>query len=125
MYTIKIKTHFSSAHFLREYKGKCENLHGHNWQVETIVERFELDRLGMVMDFGNLKSLVSQVMESLDHCTINDIEYFKQHNPSSENIACYIFEQLKNKIVEAGCRLVEVRVWETDNSCAFYSEAGS
>ncbi len=119
MHKIKIITHFSAAHFLRGYKGKCENLHGHNWKVEVLASG-ELNSLGMVIDFSDLKKIVNQILGGLDHKNLNDLEYFGKYNPSSENIAKYIFEKINNKL-DAGCRLEEIRVWETDSSCAIYS----
>ena len=120
MHKIKVTTYFSAAHFLRNYKGKCENLHGHNWKVEVSISGKELNSLGMVMDFSDLKKIVNKTLEELDHKNVNDLDYFKKHNPSSENIAEYIFKGLEEKI-DKNCRLSEVRVWETENSCAMYS----
>jgi 6-pyruvoyltetrahydropterin/6-carboxytetrahydropterin synthase len=122
MFKIKISTQFSAAHLLRNYKGKCESLHGHNWKVEVLVANTELNPCGMVMDFSELKKMTSTALEELDHQNISDLEYFKDHNPSSEEIARYIFNKLKKEINEKKCQLSEVRVWETENSCAIYSE---
>ncbi|MBU1121659.1 MAG: 6-carboxytetrahydropterin synthase QueD [Candidatus Omnitrophota bacterium] len=121
MYKIKVVTHFSAAHSLREYKGKCESLHGHNWKVEVLVSAEKLNPPGMVMDFGELKGIVKDVLEGLDHKHLNDLDYFKKENPSSETIAKYIFDKLKGKIENDSCDLTEVRVWETENSCASYA----
>jgi len=122
MYKLKVTTHFSAAHFIRNYKGKCESLHGHNWKVEVVVSRPDLDSLGMAIDFSELKKITKDVLEKLDHKNLNDLEHFKQHNPSSEEIAGYIFRELKPKILEKNCQLEQVRVWETDTSCAIYKE---
>lgn len=127
MHKIQITVYFSAAHFLRGYKGKCENLHGHNWKVEVMISRPSLDSLGMVMDFGDLKKEVKGMLDKLDHRNINDLDYFsaqggKGHNPSSENIARYVFCELKKEIASRSCKLEEVRVWETENSCAVYHE---
>lgn len=125
MHKIQITVYFSAAHFLRGYKGKCENLHGHNWKVEVMVSRPSLDSLGMIMDFGDLKKEVEGMLEKLDHRNVNDLDYFsagKGHNPSSENIARYVFRELKKEIARRNCKLEEVRVWETENSCALYQE---
>lgn len=126
MYKVKVTTDFSAAHFLRGYKGKCENLHGHNWKVEVVVSASELDHLGMVVDFSDLKKLTKAVLDELDHANINDLEYFSakvgEHNPSSEEIAKYIFGKLKAELSGKKCRLEEVRVWETDSSCAIYQQ---
>lgn len=127
MYKVAVTSHFSAAHFLRNYRGKCESLHGHNWKVEVTVSSNKLNSLGMVMDFSDLKRLVSEVLEELDHTHLNELEYFsgkgeRIHNPSSEEIARYIFSKLKKEIVKRKCTLQEVRIWETDASSAVYSE---
>jgi len=124
MYTIKVISNFSAAHSLREYKGKCENLHGHNWKVEAAVSSDKLDALGMVMDFSDLKKMLRAVLEELDHKHLNEVECFRTVNPSSENICRYIFERLKNGIAAKNCRLTKIKVWETENSCASYSSEG-
>ncbi|UCD15424.1 MAG: 6-carboxytetrahydropterin synthase QueD [Candidatus Omnitrophota bacterium] len=121
MYEIKTISYFSAAHSLRDYKGKCECLHGHNWKVEVLVSSPHLNPAGMVMDFGELRKVVGDILEELDHKYLNDLDYFKEKNPSSEEIARHIFEKLKGKISERNCRLTEVRVWETQNSCAIYA----
>lgn len=120
MHKAKIISHFSAAHSLRGYKGKCEALHGHNWKVEVMVSASKLNSLGMVIDFSELKKITTGVLEELDHKYLNDFAYFKENNPSSEQIARYIFVKLKALI--SNCKLEEVRVWETETSCAFYTE---
>lgn len=122
MNKIKIISFFSAAHFLPNYKGKCESLHGHNWKVEVTVAASKLNSSGMVMDFNELKKLTANVILELDHHNLNDIDYFKKHKPSSEEISRYIFVRLKEEILRKGCRLLELTVWETENSCAVYSE---
>jgi 6-pyruvoyltetrahydropterin/6-carboxytetrahydropterin synthase len=122
MYEIKVISNFSAAHFLRAYKGKCENLHGHNWKVEALVSSQVLDSAGMVMDFHDLKKIVNSVLEKLDHKHLNELGYFVKVNPSSEEIARYIFNELKSLVNESKCELKEIRVWETEGSCAIYKE---
>ncbi len=132
MYKISVIQFFSAAHFLRNYKGKCESLHGHNWKVEAVATGKELDSAGMVMDFGELKKITAKVLDELDHCNLNDLDYFsakggpasggKERSPSSEEIARYIYIKLKEEISAKGIRLEEIKVWETDTSCASYSE---
>ena len=122
MFKIKILSNFSAAHFLRGYKGKCESLHGHNWKVEVMVLASKLDELGMVMDFSELKKITKRILEDLDHKQINEIEYFKQYNPSSEEMAKYIFDRIQSEVKGKGVAVYEVRVWETESSCAIYSE---
>ncbi len=117
MYNLKVDAEFSSAHNLREYyKGKVEDLHGHNWKVEVVVERESLDKAGMIFDFKFLKSELKAVLEKLDHKYLNEIEYFQKINPTSENIARYIFDILKSTIPE----LKSITVWESENSAATY-----
>jgi 6-pyruvoyltetrahydropterin/6-carboxytetrahydropterin synthase len=122
MYKLKIISNFSAAHSLREYKGKCEALHGHNWKVEVVVSAANVDATGMVLDFSELKKLTATVLEELDHKHLNEIEYFTTHNPSSEEIARYIFTTLKKAILDKKCTLEEISIWETDTSCASYRE---
>lgn len=116
MHSIRVEGNFSSAHNLRGYKGKCESLHGHNWKVEVVISCRDLDRLGMVMDFRVVKNKLNAILEKMDHTYLNNIAYFKKVNPTSENIAKYIFDNLKAKIT----KLESVTVWESDNSCATY-----
>jgi len=118
MYSIKIEAYFSAAHFLRGYRGKCEELHGHNWKVEIIVEAKKVDKTGMVLDFKDLKMELNKPLEKLDHKCLNKIAYFKKVNPTSENIAQYIYKNLKFAIKN----LKSVTVWESHNSCASYYE---
>ncbi|MBM3244111.1 MAG: 6-carboxytetrahydropterin synthase QueD [Candidatus Omnitrophica bacterium] len=119
MYRIKVESNFSSAHNLRGYRGKCEELHGHNWRVEVEVEARDLDKTGMVMDFTYLKKKLNNVLEVMDHKYLNNISYFKKVNPTSENIAKYIYDKLKS------CKLkvTSVTVWESDKARATYYEA--
>lgn len=122
MFKVHITAYFSGAHSLRHYKGKCEALHGHNWKVEVTVYALQLDEKGMVLDFHELRQHTNIVLEKLDHRHLNEIEYFKTKNPSSEEIARYIYQQLKPMISSTQCDLDEVSVWETENSCATYRE---
>lgn len=118
MYSIKIETYFSSAHNLRGYHGKCEELHGHNWKVGVVVASPKLDKTGMVLDFKYLKKKLNDVLEKLDHKYLNRISYFKKANPTSENIAKYIYDSLKQQIPA----LKSVTVWENNTSSATYEE---
>ena len=116
MYKIKVEGNFSAAHNLRGYKGKCEELHGHNWKVEITVASSKLDKIGMVMDFNCLKESLSKILEKFDHKYLNNITYFKKINPTSENIARYIYDSLRREISV----LYSVTVWESDKACATY-----
>lgn len=116
MYSVKVEANFSSAHNLRGYKGKCEALHGHNWKVELVVSRDKLDKTGMVADFKDLKEALNRVLDNFDHKYLNDLDCFRKVNPTSENIARYIYDSLKNRIAGIHC----VTVWESDNASATY-----
>lgn len=123
MYELKVISFFSSAHYLRGYKGKCECLHGHNWKVEVTVESDLLNQQGLVLDFKELKKLLKKVLSQLDHKNLNQISFFKKNNPSSENIAYFIFKELNKKISKKRvCLLKKVTVWEAGDSCASYWE---
>ena len=118
MYEIKVRTDFSAAHNLRNYHGKCEHLHGHNWVVEALFEYGNLDKDGMAIDFRLAKKILRGVTEKLDHSYLNDLKMLKKVNPTSENIAKFIYENVKRK----NARLRSVTVWENENSCATYVE---
>jgi len=118
MYSLKVEAGFSSAHNLRAYKGKCEDLHGHNWKVEAVIRGEKLDSIGMVMDFKDFKMHLNALLEELDHKYLNDLEPFKKINPTSENLARYIYERLKKNIPD----LSVITVWENNTSAATYEE---
>ncbi|MEW6102066.1 MAG: 6-carboxytetrahydropterin synthase QueD [Candidatus Omnitrophota bacterium] len=118
MYSIKVEGNFSSAHNLREYKGKCESLHGHNWRIEAVAQKEELDNAGMVIDFKEFKEKLNKILDGLDHKYLNELSYFKKANPTSENIAKFIFGNLKEGIPF----LKSVTVWENNTSSATYEE---
>jgi len=118
MYKLKVEGNFSSAHNLRGYKGKCEDLHGHNWRVKISVESSELDEIGMLLDFKYLKKKLNAILEDLDHKYLNKVAFFKRINPTSENIAKYIYGRLKPQIP----LLNSVTVWENSTNSASYEE---
>jgi 6-pyruvoyltetrahydropterin/6-carboxytetrahydropterin synthase len=122
MYEVSIQTAFSSAHRLRNYQGDCEALHGHNWKVQVSVRAHKLNEIGLAIDFKILKKLTGEVLSRLDHACLNDLAPFDQVNPSSENIARVIFEQLKGRLAELGVSLAKISVWESDNAWASYCE---
>ena len=119
MYRIKVYDRFASAHFLDGYEGKCESLHGHNWKVEVELQGKRLDDIGMLMDFKKLKELLRTVLDKLDHCLLNDLDPFKDSNPSSENISKYIHDSIRDRLPE-GISIYCVSVWESENSVASY-----
>ena len=118
MYSVRVEGNFSSAHNLRGYKGKCEELHGHNWRIEVVAQNDELDKAGMLLDFTYLKMQLGKITEKLDHKYLNNIPYFKKANPTSENIAKYIYGRLKSNMPA----LKSVTVWENTTSSATYEE---
>lgn len=124
MFVLTIEEQFSSAHQLRGYRGKCENLHGHNWKVVLSVKGEKLDEIGLLIDFGDLKVLLKKIISKLDHTNLNDIPYFSKHNPSSEHIAKYIAEQFIADLAEKNLihiSLDSVTVWESATArCTYY-----
>jgi 6-pyruvoyltetrahydropterin/6-carboxytetrahydropterin synthase len=122
MYELKIITHMACAHQLREFEGRCENLHGHNWKIEVFVTGNELEPNGILIDFKRIKSATEKVIDELDHKFLNDLEVFKGVNPSSENIAHYIFKALGYALNSKKVRVSRVTAWESDNACASYTE---
>ncbi len=122
MFKITSTSCFSAAHHLRGYRGKCEELHGHNWKVEVSLSSKSLDKIGMIADFKDIKAILKRVLEKLDHKDLNNISYFKKVNPTSENIARYIFDEIKDKLKIKGCLLDKIRVWESENASATYEE---
>ncbi len=122
MFQVSVEDTFSSGHALRGYKGKCENVHGHNYRVQLTVEGPELDRIGLLVDFTQLKRIMREIMGRLDHQFVNDLEPFKTVNPSAENMAKYFYEEVAKQLTElpGGARLLEAVIWETDTSKATY-----
>ncbi len=121
MYELKIITQFGAAHQLRNYNGKCEHLHGHNWKIEVYVKGENLDEAGLLVDFKVIKDKTNEIIERLDHKFLNEIGCFTVINPSSENIAKYIFDELVKDINDKRIRINRVTAWESDNACATYS----
>ena len=119
MYELTLQTVFAAAHRLRHYKGKCENLHGHNWRVEVRVAGEELDETGLLLDFGELKALVEEVVGRLDHSYLNELEPFQQANPTTECISRHIAEELAGRL-PGGVSVRGVTCWESDRCGATY-----
>lgn len=116
-----IEMSFSSAHFLRNYHGKCENLHGHNYRVEVYVRGQKLDEAGMLVDFKYLKAATRRVVDYLDHRNINELPPFDaEMNPSAENLAEYFLREVGREINNDRVQVYKVRVWETDTCAATY-----
>jgi len=120
MYELKIITEFSAAHNLRNFRGKCEALHGHNWKVEVVLSGKNLDDSGVVLDFAEVKAATSEIMSEIDHRYLNELPFFVENNPSSENIARYIFHRLQEKMDNDRVRIRRVTAWESQDACASY-----
>jgi 6-pyruvoyltetrahydropterin/6-carboxytetrahydropterin synthase len=122
MYELMIETHFSAAHQLRGYGGDCEKLHGHNWKVQVHVIAESLNELDIAIDFHELKEITNEIIAPLDHSFLNDIFPFTEKNPSSENLAKWIYDSLKKRINYENLHVSAVTVWESETSSATYFE---
>ncbi len=121
MFEVMIERNFSSAHQLRGYKGKCENLHGHNYKIEIYARGRELDNIGLLVDFGELKVAADEIVNYLDHRNINELPPFDvELNPSAENLARYILERVAGRVGDARVQIYKVRCFETPTSVATY-----
>ena len=120
MYEIKVKANFSAAHNLRNYRGKCEHLHGHNWIVEAVFAYKRLDGGGMAIDFRDARARLKNAIEDMDHSYLNELQYFKSENPTSENIAKLLYDKIKKE----ASAVRSVSVWENESSCATYTGPG-
>lgn len=121
-YTLKIVTDFAAAHSLRNYPGDCSRLHGHNWKIEAEVVATKLDRLGIGIDFKTIKKETNALAERLDHRYLNEIPPFDEINPTAENIAAYLYQELSQKLDNETLRVGAITVWETERACVRYSE---
>ena len=122
MYRVTKEDMISASHHLRNYQGKCEHVHGHNWKIKVTVEGEKLDDGGMLVDFHQIKNSMKQVLERLDHKDLNEIPPFTEKEPSAENIARYICIEVGKLINTANAKVKQVEVWETPSSCATYIE---
>mgnify|MGYP001548615971 FL=1 len=120
MYELKVVNHFAAAHQLAMVAKKCENLHGHNWKIEVFIEGEKLNDAGVVIDFGEIKKHLADIVKTLDHTFLNELACFQNKNSSSENIARYIAESMQERISAPGVRVSRVRTWESDDACATY-----
>jgi 6-pyruvoyltetrahydropterin/6-carboxytetrahydropterin synthase len=120
-FEVMIERNFSSAHQLRGYKGKCENLHGHNYKIEIYARGRELDNIGLLVDFGELKEAADEVVQYLDHRNINELPPFDvELTPSAENLARYILERVSARVGDDRVQIYKVRCFETPTSIATY-----
>jgi 6-pyruvoyltetrahydropterin/6-carboxytetrahydropterin synthase len=122
MFILKIVTDFSSAHSLRDYPGDCANMHGHNWKVEVLVSSKELDESGMVIDFRKIKQQTKKVISKLDHRYLNEVKPFDKVNPTAENLAKYLYEEIDKNITNDKVIVYKVIVWENSRYSASYQK---
>ena len=122
MFELMVDTTFAAAHQLRGYKGKCEQMHGHNWKVQVHVVAEKLNDIDIAIDFHDLKELLDEVVAPLDHSFLNDIFPFTEKNPSSENIAKWIYDSLNKKLPDEHVQVSAVTVWESETTAATYYE---
>jgi 6-pyruvoyltetrahydropterin/6-carboxytetrahydropterin synthase len=121
MFEVTIEETFAAGHALRNYRGKCENVHGHNYRCQVTLEGAELDDIGLLVDFVELKRVVHGVIDRMDHQWLNEFPPFDVLNPSAENMARYIYEQVAEGLkVRDGVRIAQVKLWETDTAHATY-----
>ena len=122
VFEVYIKSHFSAAHSLKGYEGDCARIHGHNWIIEVYVKCTELDPVGIGIDFRDIKAAVRDVLSGLDHCDLNELPVFSEENPTSENIAKFLYRELSAKLNAPAIRVSRVKVCETPGAGAFYWE---
>lgn len=120
MYEISVRQEFDAAHCLRGYKGKCETLHGHRFQVVANVRAEKLNDIGLAYDFVSLRQHLQSIMDMLDHRNLNEVKPFDKINPSSENIAAIVYNRLKELLKDSGVSLHSVQVWESPECCVTY-----
>jgi 6-pyruvoyltetrahydropterin/6-carboxytetrahydropterin synthase len=121
MYELQITTQFAAAHQLRNFRGKCEKLHGHNWRIDVFVKGEKLNDTGLLIDFKDLKDATNRILEELDHSFLNELPQFKDQNPSSENIAAYVFTKLSSELNDTNIRVSKITAWESDSASSSYS----
>jgi len=121
VFELVVETDFSAAHNLREYKGQCEKLHGHNWKVQVVLKAEKLDKLGMVMDFREAKRVIGEIMNKFDHTYLNELADFKVLNPTTENLSKILYDELKNTL-PPGVKVFRVTTWESERCGATYFE---
>jgi len=120
MFEVSVEETFAAGHALRNYRGKCENVHGHNYRVQVTVEGEQLNSTGLLVDFADLKKLIRAVVGRLDHRFLNDVAPFDAVNPSAENMARYFYDEITSGLSGSGSRIREVKIWETDITSASY-----
>jgi 6-pyruvoyltetrahydropterin/6-carboxytetrahydropterin synthase len=125
MFQVSVEETFSAGHALRGYRGKCENPHGHNYRVRVTLEGAQLDSIGLLCDFTELKQVLRGIIASLDHQFMNDLEMFRTVNPSAENMAKYFYDEITRQLksLPPGAHVTDTTIWETDTTRAQYRPA--
>jgi len=125
MFEVTVEDSFAAGHYLRNYKGKCENPHGHNYKVRVTLAGAELDKAGLLVDFKDLREVMRQVIDRLDHQMLNDVHPFTELNPSAENLAKYLYDETDDRlrqVTNGRVHIKDVTVFETESTTARYSE---
>ena len=122
MYEVFVKTHFSAAHHLREYPGNCARWHGHNWEVTLFIQARELNELGIAVDFREIKDVLNELLDGLDHSDLNEHPAFADRNPTSELIAKFLYDEVSRRLNDGNIQVDRVQVSETPGTGAVYSE---
>jgi 6-pyruvoyltetrahydropterin/6-carboxytetrahydropterin synthase len=120
MYELTIAGHFAAAHYLKGYEGQCKNLHGHTWKLEITIQAEQLDEIGVVMDFKILKERLHNFLKRLDHGCLNDLPEFKEENPTTENLARFVYREFAPECQPF--KIKKVQVWESDKASVIYFE---
>jgi 6-pyruvoyltetrahydropterin/6-carboxytetrahydropterin synthase len=118
MYELKVITRFAAAHRLTMVGAKCENMHGHNWKIEVVLKGDRLNTAGVLMDFGDIKALLRDIIGRLDHQFLNELPIFAGVQPSSERIAAFVADQLQQALGDPKVHVSRVSAWESDDACA-------
>ncbi len=122
MYKLLVKKDFSSAHILKGHPGDCKRMHGHNWIVEAEIQGNNINNIGMVIDFKDIKRMLAKITDQLDHRFLNELEPFQNQNPTAENISKYIYKELSKNINTDNIKVRQIKLWETDRSAVIYTE---
>ncbi|MEN6349631.1 MAG: 6-carboxytetrahydropterin synthase QueD [Syntrophomonas sp.] len=120
IFEVKVIEEFAAAHWLKDYPGNCSQIHGHTWKTEVTLMGEKLDDMGMLVDFRDVRRVLKGIVGKFDHRLLNEIELFNSINPTAENLAHFIYEEIK--VSFSRCRVKSVQVWESSTACACYME---